>query len=432
MSKNVSMITFGCKLNQAETQAMADKLNCIGYNITFDEKNGKNDIYVINTCTVTSEAERKIRQLIRRIKRKNNDVKVIAVGCYVHTDAEKLKDIGADLVLGNLEKKFIDKYINDSGVILNKSYWLKNQDKIITPEKSFDDRTRIFIPIEEGCLNACSYCRIIFSRGTSIRSLPINKVLKAISNYIDLGYKELVLTGINLNQFGFDNAETLTELLEKIEENFGEDDIRIRLTSMYPEYVDKKMVEIIFNSKIFEKHVHLSIQHFSNKILNLMGRKYDKNKIIEAIELFRERDKFFSITSDIIVGFPYEEDEDFQELLNSIKDMKILKVHGFRFSARPGTKASKMKNQVLGNIKKDRIETLNLNSKNISEDYRKELIGKEVTILSEKIDDNYIYGYDEYYIHHKCDFKNINPVKNKFYRVKIQDISDEGVSSYVL
>jgi threonylcarbamoyladenosine tRNA methylthiotransferase MtaB len=202
MNKKISFITYGCKLNQSETEKMAEKLNS-NYNITFEEKDGRSDIYVLNTCTVTAEAERKIRQTIRRIKRKNSNIKIIATGCYSHTDAEKLKEIGADLVLGNLEKKYIDQNIEKEGIFVDKAYWLRKQDKIEIPNFPMGNRTRVFLPIEEGCYNACTYCRIIFSRGTKIRSLDKEIIFDKISDFIDQGIKEIVLTGINLGYYGY-------------------------------------------------------------------------------------------------------------------------------------------------------------------------------------------------------------------------------------
>ncbi len=425
MNKKISFITYGCKLNQSETEKMAEKLSENNYEINFEEKNGESDIYILNTCTVTSEAERKIRQTIRRIKRKNPKVKIIATGCYSHTDANKIKEIGADLVLGNLEKKYIDETINEEGIIVDKAYWLRKEDKIEIPDNPLGERTRVFLPIEEGCHNACSYCRIIFARGTKIRSLEKNIILDKISDFIKKGIKEIVLTGINLGYYGYGTDYNFKNLLQDIAIKFNNEDIRIRISSLYPDMIDEEFSKIINKSNIFEKHVHLSLQHVSNNVLKMMGRKYIKKDIINAFNNLRKFDKDFSITADIIVGFPGETEEDFNELLEFIEKNRLLKVHGFRFSARPNTKAKRLKPQIPGNIKKDRNKKLSETSKTSSKEYLNNMLNKRVKVLIEE--DN--KGYDEYYINHIIENKNFE--ENIFKEVKIKKIIAEGVVSDV-
>ncbi|TGG87347.1 tRNA (N(6)-L-threonylcarbamoyladenosine(37)-C(2))-methylthiotransferase MtaB [Geotoga petraea] len=424
MNKKISFITYGCKLNQSETEKMAEKLNS-NYNITFEEKDGRSDIYVLNTCTVTAEAERKIRQTIRRIKRKNSNIKIIATGCYSHTDAEKLKEIGADLVLGNLEKKYIDQNIEKEGIFVDKAYWLRKQDKIEIPNFPMGNRTRVFLPIEEGCYNACTYCRIIFSRGTKIRSLDKEIIFDKISDFIDQGIKEIVLTGINLGYYGYRTDYNFKCLLKDIEKKFGTKNIRIRISSLYPDMIDEQFAKIVNESDIFENHVHLSLQHVSNDVLENMGRKYRKKDINNAFKNLRKYNENFSITADIIVGFPGETEEDFQELINFVKKNKLQKIHGFRFSARPNTKAKRLENQIPGNIKKERNKILFEASKYSSKDYILNMIGKKVKVLIE----NNNKGYDEYYISHKINGQNNE--ENNFKEVIIKQINTEGVVSDV-
>ncbi|MGM0639836.1 MAG: tRNA (N(6)-L-threonylcarbamoyladenosine(37)-C(2))-methylthiotransferase MtaB [Thermotogota bacterium] len=425
MNKKISFITYGCKLNQAETEKMAEKLRNNNYDIIFDEKNGDSDLYILNTCTVTSEAERKIRQTIRRLKRKNPKIKIIATGCYSHTDAKKIKEIGADLVLGNLEKKYIDEKIDEEGIIVDKAYWLRKEDKIEIPDNPLGERTRVFLPIEEGCYNACSYCRIIFARGTKIRSVEKNIILSKISNFINKGIKEIVLTGINLGYYGYGTDYDFKQLINDIAIKFKEKEIRIRISSLYPDMIDEEFSKIINQSEIFENHVHLSLQHVSNNVLEKMGRKYTKKDIIEAFNHLRKYDEDFSITADIIVGFPGETEEDFSELLKFIKDNRLLKVHGFRFSARPNTKAERLKPQVPGNIKKDRNKKLSEISKKSTEKYLFKMIDKKVKILLEEKN----RGYDEYYINHIVENKQFE--ENIFKEVKIKKVINEGVVSDV-
>lgn len=425
MNKKISFITYGCKLNQSETEKMAEKLEN-NYQIVFEEKDGESDIYILNTCTVTSEAERKIRQTIRRIKRNNPETKVIATGCYSHTDAKKIKEIGADLVLGNLEKKYIDKKINEKGIIVDKAYWLRDKDKIEIPENPLGNRTRIFLPIEEGCHNACSYCRIIFARGTKIRSLDKSIILNKISDFIQKEIKEIVLTGINLGYYGYGTNYGFKDLLKDIDSNFKNENIRIRISSLYPDMIDEEFSKIINSSNIFEKHVHLSLQHVSDNVLYNMGRKYKKIDVLNAFKYLRKFDENFSITADIIVGFPGETEKDFNELLDFVSKNRILKVHGFRFSARPNTKAKRLKNQIPGNIKKDRNKKLNLISKESTKKYLNNLKDKKVKVLIEENNK----GYDEYYINHNI---NSNFERNNIFKeVIIEKIINEGVVSNVL
>jgi threonylcarbamoyladenosine tRNA methylthiotransferase MtaB len=424
MNKKISFITYGCKLNQSETEKMVEKLNS-NYNIRFEEKDGKSDIYILNTCTVTAEAERKIRQTIRRIKRKNSNIKIIATGCYSHTDAEKLKDVGADLVLGNLEKKYIDQNIEKNGIFVDKAYWLRTEDKIEIPDLPMGNRTRVFLPIEEGCYNACTYCRIIFSRGTKIRSLDKEIILDKISDFIDQGIKEIVLTGINLGFYGYRTGYNFKSLLKNIEKNFGDKNIRMRISSLYPDMIDEEFADIVVESNIFENHVHLSLQHVSDNVLENMGRKYRKFDINNAFKNLRKYNDNFSITADIIVGFPGETEEDFQELVNFVKENRLQKVHGFRFSARPHTKAKRLGNQIPGNIKKERNKILSKASEYSSKKYISNMIGKKVRVLVE----NNNKGYDEYYINHKINGQNND--ENNFKEVIIKKINAEGVVSDV-
>ncbi|BBE31935.1 threonylcarbamoyladenosine tRNA methylthiotransferase MtaB [Tepiditoga spiralis] len=425
--KKISLITFGCKMNQAETQKISEVFEDLGFSTCFDEKDGKSDFYFINTCTVTSEAERKIRQLIRRIKRKNNSSKIIAGGCYVHTDAESILKSGADLILGNHEKKEIQKYYNKTGIFLDKSYWLK-EDKVIVPERSYGNRTRIFLPIEEGCLNACSYCRIIFARGTKIRSLTIHDVLNNIKKYINTGYKEIVLTGINMEYFGYGLNENLEKLLFQIEKNFSKEDVRIRLTSLYPDSINENISKLLNESNIFEKHVHFSMQHISSNILKNMGRRYSERTIYKSVEMLRKYNELFSITADLIVGFPGETNKDFEILLKGVNDLKLLKTHSFRFSPRPFTKAERMKKQIPSEIKKQRIKILNKESLKTSKKYLENFQNKKVKVLFESKENNFYCGYDEYYIYHYS--KDV--LQKGFNNTIIKSVIPEGVVSNVL
>lgn len=431
MNKSVSLITFGCKMNQAESQKIGETLNLNNFNVYYDNRTEEHNYYLINTCTVTSESERKIRQLIRKIKKKYSNSKVITVGCYSHSDANVLIETGADLVLGNLEKKSIMNYIEKKGIFVDNLYWLDENDKILIPNNSYSNRTRVFFPIQEGCINSCSFCKVVFARGTKLRSLDSNLIVDQIDNYYNKGYKEIVLTGINLGYYGYENNIDLINLLHKIEKQHGNKNLRIRLTSLYPDFINEKFTEVFINSKIYEKHIHLSLQHLSDRVLKSMGRKYNFIKIKEVFELIRKHDSLFSFTADIIVGYPNETHEDYLFLKNNLFNLELLKTHLFRYSKRPGTKSYKSKEEVSNKIKKERLNELSIIEKKIRERYLYKLKNKTTKVLIEDLaNSKYSTGYDEYYIFHKVhDLINEN---NVFINAKILDINEEGVSSIVL
>lgn len=434
MKRKVSFITFGCKMNQAESQAMAEKLSP-HFDIVFEEKMGKSDIYVLNTCAVTSEAERKVRQTIRRLKKSNENSKIIATGCYSVSDPEELKKVGADLVLGNLEKKQIDRLLCEEGIYSDKYFWFHNEKyDILVPNEPYGDRTRIFLPIEEGCINSCTFCKIRFLRGLKIVSLPTEEVIKSIEKFIEKGYKEIVLTGTNLGYYGMDNSETLEELLNQIGKSFADKEIRIRITSLYPEIITDNLSTILNSYPIFEKHIHLSIQHFSDKILQSMHRKYNRKMIYTAIENLRKYDSKFSITCDLIVGFPGEDEEDLRILFDSIEELKVLKVHSFRYSLREGTVAAKMQNQIPGNEKKDRLSQMDKIADLSRKNYLNDMLGSRVKVLTESSSKNGLFGYDEYYIPHNVQFHEKKIEKGEFFSTVISSLSKEnkGVVSNVL
>lgn len=436
MKEKLAMITFGCKMNQAESQFISEKLSK-DFEILFEEKDGKSDIYILNTCAVTSEAERKVRQTIRRIKKASKDAKIIAIGCYANSDPLELHSIGADLVLGNLEKKEIEQYFDREGIYAEKLFWVRSDNKILVPEEAYGNRTRFFLPIEEGCINGCAFCKIRLLRGTKIISLSKKDIINKIQNLINKGYKEIVLTGTNLTCYGLDNSESFEDLLKTIGDTFKDENIRIRLTSLYPNDVSDNLAYILTNYSIFEKHLHLSIQHFSDRILNLMGRNYKRKDILNSIEKLRKLDPNFSITCDLIVGFPSENDEDLEIMFDSVKDLKILKVHGFRFSAREGTPAFNMSNQIPGSEKKDRMIELTKSAQISTKEYLSQLISSEHTVLIEDEKNGYLLGYDEYYIPHKIKYNHSNyksDFRGIFLKSRVISISEgsEGVISNVL
>ncbi|NUU95017.1 hypothetical protein XO10_01665 [Marinitoga sp. 1135] len=431
MLEKVNIVTYGCKLNQAESEVIGEKLSSLNYIVEYD-KSTKSDILIINSCTVTSEAERKIRQLIRKTKREKPDTKVVVVGCYTHTDTKSLLENGVDLILGNLEKKYIENYIDKNGVFVDLDYWHSKNEKIFLPQKPYNNYSRYFLPIEEGCLEFCTYCRIIFARGNKIRSVSKDEIFKKIDSLIKKGVKEFIITGINLTYYGYGTDYNLLNLIMDIEKKYQSQKIRFRISSLYPDFINENIIQFLNESKIFEKHIHLSLQHVSTKVLENMGRKYNEKYLINLFDMIFRINDIFSISSDIIVGFPGETNEDFEILLEFINKYPFSRVHAFRYSSRPNTKASKMPHQISGEIKKARMKQLQQYIKNSNEQYLKKLINSGITpeILIEKKNNQYSYGYDEYYIYHKILNNSIN--LNDFHKVKINKIENTGVISSVL
>ncbi|KLO21024.1 radical SAM protein [Marinitoga sp. 1197] len=429
--KKIDIITYGCKLNQAESEFIGEKLKQLNFEITYDNKKDNCDYILINSCTVTSEAERKIKQLIRSIKRKDMSKKIIVVGCYAHTNVEELKKAGADLILGNLEKKYIEQYIDKEGVFVDKSYWNNTKEKVFIPSKPYNSYSRYFLPIEEGCLEFCSYCRIIFARGNKIRSVEKEQIFESIDSILSQNIKEIIFTGINLSYFGYGTDYNLKKLIFDINKKYGEKNIRFRISSLYPDFIDEEFIKLLNDSSIFEKHIHLSLQHISDNILKNMGRKYNEKYLHMLFDKIYSINSFFSISADLIVGFPGESNNDFQKLINFLEKYNFSRIHAFRYSSRPNTKAARMKEQIPGNIKKERMKVLQKHIQNSSKKYLGHLKNKKVTVLIEKVDkkNSFSYGYDEFYVYHK-----INNIlnDNEFYDVKIKNINNTGVISHVL
>ncbi|OAA31852.1 2-methylthioadenine synthetase [Kosmotoga arenicorallina S304] len=420
--KKVSFFTFGCKLNQYESQGMAEKLHD-EYKIAFDDDNA--DIYIINSCTVTAEAERKLRQLYRRLKKKSPKSNFVIVGCYSEVNPEELKELGFDLVLGVKQKvniraelsKLLDGEARDKAAeILGQTYF--------SVSSSPEGRTRAYIGIEDGCLNHCAYCRIRLARGTRIDSKPVELIVNEFTDLLRAGFKEIVLTGINIGFYGFGSSTKLVELLKRLLAFEG--NWRIRLSSLDPRLIDQELIQLITeNPEKIAQHVHLSLQSGSDRVLKLMKRNYTKNKYRSIVNDFRRNNPRFSFTTDIIVGFPGETREDFLETLDFVRELEFLKIHVFRFSPRPGTEAAKMVDQVPGNIKKERALILKEIAERSSLSYLKKQLGRESLVLIERSDGKYSFGYDEYFIQHKVP----GSLPKEFIRVRTSEIFESGAFS---
>ena len=405
--KKVKFSTLGCKVNQYETEAMAELFVKNGYEITEDYNC---DVFVLNTCTVTNLSDRKSRQQISKIRSENSDAIIAVVGCYSHVSPDEIENIeGVNVILGTKYRKEIVELCElakSSNKIINKVENIgKNREFEELTINTEHSMTRAYIKIQEGCSQFCSYCIIPYARGP-IRSRNIKDIVLEAKRLADNGFKEIVLTGIHVASYGKDLENDDIGLIDVIEDIGQIDKIkRIRLSSLEPRIVDKQFLDRLSKVEQFCDHFHLSLQSGSDSILQSMNRKYDTDLYEKTINLIREYYPNAAITTDIIVGFPGETDEDFEKTLNFVDKIQFSKIHVFKYSNRKGTVASKMKNQVSGVVKKERSKLLIEKSKYYTDKFLDNMLNQPIKVLFEsKNDDGYIKGYTTNYIRVKREY----------------------------
>ncbi len=405
--KKVKFSTLGCKVNQYETEAMAELFVKNGYEITEDYNC---DVFVLNTCTVTNLSDRKSRQQISKIRSENSDAIIAVVGCYSQVSPDEIENIeGVNVILGTKYRKEIVELCElakSSNKIINKVENIgKNREFEELTINTEHSMTRAYIKIQEGCSQFCSYCIIPYARGP-IRSRNIRDIVLEAKRLADNGFKEIVLTGIHVASYGKDLENDDIGLIDVIEDIGQIDKIkRIRLSSLEPRIVDKQFLDRLSKVEQFCDHFHLSLQSGSDSILQSMNRKYDTDLYEKTINLIREYYPNAAITTDIIVGFPGETDEDFEKTLNFVDKIRFSKIHVFKYSNRKGTVASKMKNQVSGVVKKERSKLLIEKSKYYTDKFLDNMLNQPIKVLFEsKNDDGYIKGYTTNYIRVKREY----------------------------
>lgn len=376
------IFTLGCKVNEYESEVMESILNESGY-----YKSENPDIVIINTCTVTNNADSKSRKIIRSSRRNYPKAILIVCGCMIQN--KKGVGIDADIIIGNEGKSKILDYINK----------YKNEKLLDVKDisnSSFEDmtlsdfnRVRAYIKIQDGCDNYCAFCIIPYVRG-HVRCKGKKEVIKEAKDLIKNGHKEIVLTGIHTGNY-HDGNYSFSDLLADLVKIDGLD--RLRISSVEITELNSKVLNVFKNSKVLVDHMHVPLQSGSDDILKLMNRKYDKKYFINKINEIRSIRPNMSITTDVIVGFPNETDENFKETINTIKKIKFTKLHVFPYSDRDGTVASKMENKVDGNIKKKRTKTLLELSEKLEIDYMKKNIGKQLEFIPEVYKDGYLIGH---------------------------------------
>ena len=446
--KKAALHNLGCKVNAYETEAMQQLLEENGYEIVpFEEKA---DVYLINTCSVTNMADRKSRQMLHRARKQNPDAVIVAAGCYVQAAAEEiLKSQDADLVIGNNQKNRLPKLLED--------FWKKKEkdeeDSEITAETAVIDiahtkeyeemslkrtaeHTRAFIKIQDGCNQFCSYCIIPYTRGR-IRSRRPEDILNEVRRLAEAGYREVVFTGIHLSSYGKDFEEEEVTLLDIIRQvNEVEGIHRIRVGSLEPRIITEEFVKELASMEKVCPHFHLSLQSGCDETLKRMNRHYSTEEYYEKCRLLRKYFEHPAITTDVIVGFPGETDEEFKETLLFLKKAKFYEMHVFKYSRRKGTKAADMEDQVPEEIKTARSHVaLRLEAK-LSEEFRYYYMEKTVEALLEEKQafgqDSYMVGFTKEYVKIAVKITEENRemlISGAFIKARITGILNDGLLS---
>ncbi|MBQ6820298.1 MAG: tRNA (N(6)-L-threonylcarbamoyladenosine(37)-C(2))-methylthiotransferase MtaB [Clostridium sp.] len=430
----VAFSTLGCRVNVYESEAMIEKFIREGFEVV--EASEVADVYVINTCTVTNMGDKKSRQIISRARRLNENSIIAVVGCYSQIAPKEVSEIpGVDVVLGTRNKGDVVYYVNKAreegkpqvhveGVLKNKKFEELNIEE-------YQDKTRAFLKIQDGCNRFCTYCIIPYSRG-SVCSKDPKKVLEEVTKLAEHGFKEIILSGIHTASYGLDleGNVTLIDLISEIEKVEGIE--RIRIGSIEPAFFTAEVIEKIKSFKKLCPHFHLSLQSGCDTVLKRMNRRYTAAEYAASVELLRKTLPGVSITTDVIVGFPGETDEEFNETYEFLKNIKLTKTHVFKYSPRKGTRAAEMSNQVDGNIKEKRSKLLiELSNKNERE-FIENFVGSKMDVLIEtevKGVEGMYEGYTKNYIkvHIPC---KCNEIIGKIIDINIEKVENEyGIGS---
>ncbi|WP_415993459.1 tRNA (N(6)-L-threonylcarbamoyladenosine(37)-C(2))-methylthiotransferase MtaB [Eubacterium ventriosum] len=406
--RKAALHNLGCKVNSYETEAMTQLLKKAGYEIVSFQDQA--DVYIINTCSVTNMADRKSRQMLHKAKKQNPNAVVVATGCYVQTATEKVaQDLSIDLVVGNNRKKDIVEILNEyyaekeAGEQVKEEYVIdiNHTDEYEDLEIStVTEHTRAHLKIQDGCNNFCSYCIIPYARGR-IRSRTMESIKAELERLSASGFKEIVLTGINLSCYE-DNGKKLIDVIEMADNVNGIE--RIRLGSLDPEVVTEDFVERLGKVKKICPHFHFSLQSGCDKTLKAMNRHYTSDEYYEKCQLIRKYIDNPAFTTDVIVGFPGETEEDYISSREFVKKVKFAELHVFKYSKRDGTVAAKMPNQIDEKIKTLRSEDLIKTGEELTKEFRQAKIGQDTTVLFEE---KILLDNKEYWVGHTVDYIKI-------------------------
>ena len=437
MNRTVAIHSLGCKVNSYEAESMEQLLKQAGYTIVPFDENITADIYIINTCSVTNIADRKSRQMLHKSKKINPDAIVVAAGCYVNADTKKAaEDNAVDIVLGNNCKinivEALENYYKDKN---NSEMVVDFKEKQEYEELKLDEvstHTRAYIKIQDGCNQFCSYCIIPYTRGR-IRSRDIDEIEEEVTKLVSKGFKEVVLTGIHLTSYGVDNNKgSLLEVIMRLDKIEGLQ--RIRLGSLEPRVITEEFAKTLSSSKKICPHFHLSLQSGCDTVLKRMNRKYTTQEYYDKCCILRKYFNNPAITTDVIVGFPQETEEEFEATKVFLEKVHFYEMHIFKYSRRKGTVADRMEGQVDEKVKTQRSAILLELENKMSKEYRQQHIGKTEEVLIEEIvsenGKDYLMGFTPDYIRVKiaCDTaldnsEYINTIK----KVYMKELSYDGI-----
>jgi threonylcarbamoyladenosine tRNA methylthiotransferase MtaB len=420
----VAFHTLGCKVNHYETEAIWQLFKQEGYErVDFE---AISDVYIINTCTVTNTGDKKSRQVIRRAVRKNPDAVICVTGCYAQTSPAEIMAIpGVDIVVGTQDRikmlDYIEQYKNERKPINGVSNIMKNRVYEELDVPAFTDRTRASLKIQEGCNNFCTFCIIPWARGL-MRSRDPKEVIRQAQQLVNAGYKEIVLTGIHTGGYGEDLKDyNLAMLLRELEAQV-KGLKRLRISSIEASQITDEVIEVINHSNIVVRHLHIPLQSGSNSVLKRMRRKYTMEFFGERLDRLKEVLPGLAVTSDVIVGFPGETEEEFMETYNFIKDNKFSELHVFPYSKRTGTPAARMEDQVDDEVKNDRVHRLISLSDQLAKEYAAQFEGEVLEVIPEVEDEaaaaaGLAMGYADNYL--KIVFSGTEELTGKIVKVKV-------------
>lgn len=394
---NFNIISFGCKVNTYESEFMREQLLSNGFSYNDDYKTS--DIVIVNTCSVTNTADNKCKKMIRSVRRENSKCILMVCGCTSENNREKLNELDIDIMIGNNEKSKVVQLINNfiqDRVKYVKFYNTRNVPFEDMEIDEFNDMTRAYVKIQDGCNNFCAYCIIPYVRG-NIRSKDIDVAYNEIKTLVDKGHKEIVFTGINTGAYGREHGKyDLVDLIKRISLLDGLE--RIRISSIEITEINDRLIEEMRINKKLCGHLHVSLQSGSERILKLMDRKYNKAEYEEKINKLRDARPNINLTTDVIVGFPGETEEDFLECVDYCKKIGFSKIHVFPFSKREGTKAAGMSNQLDNAIKKQRARKLIEIDEELQRNYNEKFVGSVVNVLVEEIEYGRSVGHTENFL----------------------------------
>lgn len=440
--KRIAFHTFGCKLNFAETSSIARKFTEDLYD-TVDFKE-KADIYVIHSCTVTAQAEKKCKAAIRQAVRRNPDASVAVIGCYSQLKPDELlKMPGVNVVLGNNEKYRLFDILNRDNQVngheaINDYHghalpdhpdheYVSDKEiktsKVFEPGYSVNDRTRSFFKVQDGCDYFCSYCAIPFARGRS-RSATVKETIDVAQQIASTNIREIVLTGVNIGDFGRQHNESFFDLVKELDQLEGID--RIRISSIEPELLNDDIIELVGSSSRLMPHFHIPLQSGTDRILSLMRRKYKRSVFEARVKRIKELMPKACIAADVITGFPGETDDDFNDTAGFIASLPISYLHVFTYSSRPGTKSADMEGQVTESVKTDRSKKLhNLSEEKKHDFYSANKASVQDVLWESDVQDGMIFGFTGNYI--RCKTRYDAVLVNTIERVRLKEIDHDGV-----